>query len=146
MAENNTQIDSEMDVFIESAEQKFITDLNGNEVPIPKKSARLELQVANILTKHVKALKEMDWSESAFDFNDVTPSGIISILPNIANVVPDLISELSAVILGRNKKTILDDFDLQTLIELITPFLSNIIEMIRMIISSNGKIAQMNSQ
>ena len=99
----------------------YIEDSEGNRIPMPRRTARLELRVSAVLTKHVSAIADLDWPD--IDFNNMNPKDMALVLPMIVENMPDTLGEVAAVVLDRDPATVLDEFSLEAIVDAIFPFL-----------------------
>ena len=111
-----------------AAEPSYIEDVNGKRHEILRRTARMELRISLILTRHVERLKDVDWPEA--DLADRTNETILSYLPIIIERCPEVIAEVAGCILGCDPETTLDLFFLDDLVEVIAPFLAGQVKLL----------------
>jgi len=121
---NRTKSDSKAKEQVATfAAESSYKDIDGNEITIPRVTARVELRVSLAISNHIERIKEKDWGED-FDPTTLNNAMLVMILPKILEIAPDILEDVASAITGISSDTILDTFDIDTLIDIISPFLS----------------------
>lgn len=113
-----------------AATSSYISDIHGNRVEVPRMTARLTLKTLAVITRHVDAMSSLEWPEEV-NLKEFGGKDLAKVLPVVIGEAPDFVADICGTILERDPETILDDFDLEALIEVLYPFLSGQVSLIQ---------------
>jgi len=111
----------ELEVFVPMPE--IIKTLGGQEIEVPKTTWKDEIKIGRIISKGVSdipALKEIN-------FKEVRISDMVSLLPTVIGVAPDVITGVTSILLKKEKEWIEDNLNSEIIIGLLSPFFGNIL-------------------
>lgn len=109
----------ELEVFVPMP--KKIKALDGQEVEVPKTTWKNEIQIGRIISKGVSdipALKEIN-------FKEIKIADMVSLLPTIIDVAPDVITGVTSILLKKEKEWIENNLNGEIIIGLLSPFFGN---------------------
>lgn len=115
----------------------YVMDVNGIQVVLPRLTARLEFPCQRILAQHLRLLQQgEDWP--VLDWTRLTPTDLVRIIPIVLEQAPGLITELASVLLQMPPTDVESRFTSETLLEVITPFLSHSVRYLTRLVRSIG--------
>jgi len=121
MAKTASSTPAEKAVETFAALPTYIIDAEGNQVAIPRLTARAELQMLQALTSNLSGLSEV--MPAGIDFKEgIKPEQLYELLPIIMGVAPELVGQIGAAILQKPPEEVLDTFRVGDLVEAILPF------------------------
>jgi len=109
----------ELEVFVPMP--KKIKTLDGQEIEVPKTTWKNEIQIGRIISKGVSdipALKEIN-------FKEIKIADMVSLLPTIIDVAPDVITGVTSILLKKEKEWIENNLNGEIIIGLLSPFFGN---------------------
>jgi len=120
-----------------------ITLKNGQEITIQQLSWKKELQIIKLLGDFIEEVGNLlDFNEEEFDYiqNNIASSNIHKLLASILKYSPDLLTEIVCIITDKKKEEVENEFVLEDVVEVVFPFLGNIIQRLQEIFQKKIKI------
>jgi len=113
------EVKEELDVFVPMPET--IKTLDGQEVEVPKTTWKNEIQIGRIISKGVSDIPTL----KEINFREIKISDMVSLLPTIIDVAPDVITGVTSILLKKEKEWIENNLNSEIIIGLLSPFFGN---------------------
>jgi len=104
-------------------ETKYIKDIDGKDVNLPNVPWGREKQALSIIAEIFDIVPSLEIEK--YDLNKLKPLDVCNMLPPLLRGMPDHVTRLTAVILGKDSEWVDNTLDLESILEVITPFFSH---------------------
>ena len=112
-------VKEELEVFVPMPEK--IKTLDGQEIEVPKTTWKDEIKIGRIISKGVSDIPEL----REINFKEIKISDMVSLLPTIIGVAPDVITGVTSILLKQEKEWIENNLNSEIIIGLLSPFFGN---------------------